>query len=178
MLKILTLLSMALLIIGCSSGPGTIKTYPADEEGIVLNKGQAQAADNHVEQGKKLYFKGKYVQAEKHLIRSIAKDFRNWEAHYFLGLCQQKLARFDRSIGSFGNALKYCPNDKLIVAKVSFNLGYSWEKEGYLKKAAEKYKFALKMNPNLAAARAGADRIKAKGEKADKASSDKKDKAF
>lgn len=178
MLKISVLTVFCLTIIGCSSNTKTIKTQPVEEEGIVLNRGRAVAADNHLEQGKALYFKGKHTQAIKHLTRSISANFKNWESHYFLGLCQQKMERYDRSIGSFNNALKYCPSEKLIIAKISYNLGFSWEKEGYLHKAAEKYGYALKMNPDLAAAQSGADRIKSKTGDSDKTKKNKNEKTF
>jgi len=178
MLRITLIMVFCLVIAGCSSNTKTIQTHPAEDEGLTLNQGRAVAADNHLEQGKALYFKGKYAQAIKHLMRSITNNYNSWESHYFLGLCQQKKERYDRSIGSFNNALKYCPPEKLIIAKITYNLGFSWEKEGYLHKAAEKYSLALKMNPDLAAAQLGTERIKSKTADSDKTQENKDEKAF
>ena len=178
MLRLITAFIICLIVSGCSSNSKTVQTHPAEESEDILVQSRTLAADNHLEQGKALYFKGKYSQASKHLVRSIANNFRSWESHYFLGLCQQKQGRHDRAIGSFNNALKFCPIDKLIAAKLSYHLGFSWEKEGYLHKASEKYSSALKLNPDLAAAQMGVERIKAKTENADTKTDGKDDIAF
>ncbi len=177
MYKTAIIISIGLLLTACSSSHKTVQTLPAKDGEKVMNKGQAIATDNHLEQGKALYFKGKYKQAAQHLVKVITTDFENWEAHHFLGLCQQRQKRYDRSIGSFNNALKFCPAEKQTLAKISYHLGLSWEREGYLYKAAEKYEYALKLDPRLAAARAGSDRVKAKTEKAEKSAKAKKEEA-
>jgi tetratricopeptide (TPR) repeat protein len=178
MRRFIYLLIIGSLIIGCGSKTTTIKTNPADEVSLAFAHSQVVAANNHLEQGKALYFRGKHNQAVKHLIRAISNDFKNWEAHYFLGLCQQKTRRYDRSIGSFNNSLKFCPSDKVILARLSYALGVSWEKEGYLHKAGDKYAHALKMNPGLSEARAGVKRIRAKTIKAETRKDKRDKKAF
>ncbi len=178
MRRFIYLLIIGSLVAGCGSKTTTIKTNPADEASLAFVQSQAVAANNHLEQGKALYFKGKHNQAIKHLVRAISNDFKNWEAHYFLGLCQQKTRRYDRSIGSFNNSLKFCPSDNVTLACLSYVLGVSWEKEGYLHKAGEKYACALKMNPGLSEARAGIERIRVKTIKAEARKDERDKKAF
>lgn len=164
MRSLLLLLVAALFIAGCTSTT-VIKTRPVSNGGqsvVKMNK----PAENHTEQGKRMYFKGKYKQAVKHLSRAIAKNQDQWEAHFYLGLCQQKIKRYDRSIGSFNNSLKYCPPDREIIAQLNFYLGKSWEEEGYLAKARDKYILVLKVSPQYAPAKVGLNRIETKSAQA------------
>jgi tetratricopeptide (TPR) repeat protein len=162
------------VITGCTTRTAIIKTHPTDDAGQSMQSGKKVASTGHLEQGKRLYYRGKYNQAIKHLIRAIANDRKNWESYYFLGLSQQKKKQYDRSIGSFNNSLKYCPPNPLIQAKVHFSLGLSWEQEGYFHRAQEKYVLALDFNPKYTNAKMGIDRVKAKALKAEKNKKKKK----
>ena len=153
---------MFLLLSGCTSTTETIKTRPADETSSSLKNGSTIASANHLELGKMLHREGRWRQAIKHLTRSIAGDRENWEAHYYLGLCQQKIGRFDRAIGSFSNSLKYCTAEPIVIGNIYYGLGLSWEKEGYWHKAAETYATAQQLNPALVKAEAGLKRVEAK----------------
>jgi len=164
---LIILIAVAVFITGCATKTTVIKTQPADTKPTEIKQSKVIVSDNHLTQGKRLYFKGKYNQATKHLIRSIANNSENWEAYYYLGLTQQRKERFDRSIGSFNNSLKYVPNDPIIRSQIHYALGISWEKEGYLSKAAEKYKMAVKLNPDYRQAKVAANRVKEKTLKAE-----------
>jgi len=174
------LLMIGLVFGGCSSNTTVIKARPSDNAENSIHNSQNLAADNHVEQGKRLYYKGKYTQATKHFIRALANNKRNWEAHYYYGLTQQKLNHYDRSIGSFTNAIKYCPQSADIVAEITCCLAVSWEEEGFLYKARDKFNEALKLSPDLDFARVGVKRVEAKVLNAESKSKNKKDskKAF
>lgn len=164
---LIILIAMGVLVSGCATKTTVIKTHPAETGPTELKHSKVIVSDNHLEQGKRLYFKGKYNQATKHLIRSIANNNNNWEAYYYLGLTQQKRERFDRAIGSFNNSLKYAPTDRIVRAQIHYALGVSWENEGYLSKAGEKYKRAIKLNPDYKQAKVAAGRVKDKALKAE-----------
>ena len=132
-------------------------------------------AANHLAQAKHLYQKGQYTQAIKHLTRSISENGKNWEVYYYLGLCEQKTGRFDRSIGSFNNSLKYCTAPGSTISNIYLALGVSWEHEGYLYKAGDTYAVALRLNPTLIEAETGIKRIEAKVAKAEAEKKNKKD---
>jgi Flp pilus assembly protein TadD len=153
---------MLALMVGCTTRTVVIKDHPADTAPQQVKKTKIKVSDNHLEQGKRLYFREKYSQATKHLIRSIANDNTNWEAYYYLGLTQQKRKRFDRAIGSFNNSLKYVPSGAQLRAQIFYALGVSWEKEGYLEKARQMYTQAVQLNPEYAQAKVANDRVKAK----------------
>ncbi|MEZ5357966.1 MAG: tetratricopeptide repeat protein [Candidatus Zixiibacteriota bacterium] len=159
MVRFFILMFGILCLIGCSSQTQTIKTYPSEDSGHTITRGNTVSTYNHVEQGKRLYLVGKYSQATKHFIRAITNDHENYEAYYYMGLTQQKQNRFDRSISSFKNALKYAPEDILIHAQITYSMAVSWEKEGMMERAGELYKRALTLNPSHAPAKAGAERI-------------------
>lgn len=168
------LIIVMIFVTGCATKTVVIKSHPADEAPQTVQDTKVVVSDNHLEQGKHLYFKGKFKQATKHFIRSIANNRRNWEAYYYLGLTQQKTKHFDRSIGSFNNSLKYAPEEPQVRAKIFYALGLSWEEEGYLEKANEKYKKALKINPGYLQAKVAADRVRTKTLKAETRKKDKK----
>lgn len=153
---------MLALMVGCATRTVVIKDNPAETASQQVQKTKVKVADNHLEQGKRLYFQGKYNQATKHLIRSIANDNTNWETYYYLGLTQQKRERFDRAIGSFNNSLKFVPNDPTIKAQIFYALGVSWEEEGYLQKAKQMYTQAVQLNPQYSQAKVANDRVKAR----------------
>ncbi len=166
-----------LAMMGCSSSTETIKSHAVDDAPTAIKQTETLVADSHFDQGKRLYFTGDYYQATKHFIRSIATNRMNWQAHYYLGLCQQKTGRFDRAIGSFNNSLKFCPSDDDVIARINYALGISWENEGYLHKARAKYGYAFKLNPTLMEAKAGMDRVEAKVTQAEAAKA-QKEKAY
>lgn len=164
---------------GCTTKTAVIKTHPSDDAPRPVTQSKVIIANNHLEQGKRLYFQAKYDQATKHFIRAIANNREDWEAYYFLGLTQQKKKRYDRSIGSFNNSLKYAPQDRLLRAKINYALGLSWENEGYLIEAQEKFKLAQRLDPTYKQAKAASKRIELKTAKAEKQSGKKdKDKAY
>lgn len=171
---ILPAILIALIAMGCSTKTTTIKTHPTDDASSIMKNSNIISSNQHLKQGKHLYLKGKYNQATKHLTRSISGQSENWEAHYYLGLCQQKSERFDRSIGSLSKSLKYCPVGHRLRGNIYYALGISWENEDYLHKAGEKYREAHRLNPDLVEAKAAIKRIEIKTAKAEKKMKKKK----
>ncbi len=179
MRAITVFIAIMIFAAGCATRTVVIKTHPADEAPQTIQNSKTIVADNHLEQGKHLYFKGKYDQATKHFVRSIANNRRNWEAYYYLGLTQQQQKRHDRAIGSFNNSIKYVPADVETRARVYYALGISWEEEGYLVNAKEKFKMALKFQPGYTQARVAIERVNNKALQAESRKKTRKDaKAF
>lgn len=162
-MRVLTILiAIMIFVSGCATRTVVIKSHPTDSAPQAIKDSKATVSDNHLDQGKHLYFKGNYNQATKHFIRSIANNRENWEAYYYLGLTQQKSNRFDRAIGSLNNSLKFAPDDPLVRSDINYALGISWEAEGYFLKADEKFKAAWKLNPKNPQTRAAIERVKNK----------------
>jgi len=168
------LIALMILITGCATRTVVIKANPAEEAPQTVQKTKVVVSDNHLEQGKHLYFKGKYAQATKHFIRSIANNRENWEAYYYLGLTQQKTKHYDRAIGSLNNSLKFAPQERVTRAKIFYALGVSWEEEGYLQKANEKYKQAIQLDPGYSQAKVATERVRTKTLQAEKGKKGKK----
>jgi tetratricopeptide (TPR) repeat protein len=177
MYRLIVLIAVFAFIIGCSTKTVITEPHPTDSAPQTIKQSKVTVSDNHLDVGKKLYFKGKYNQATKHLVRSIANNKENWEAFYFLGLTQQKQERYDRAIGSFNNSLKYAPINRSVRAKIHFALGISWEEEGYLYRAKDKYSQAARLDPRLDSAKVGIERVTAKTLKAEKEKKEKETKS-
>jgi len=165
----LAALTLIFLLNGCAKRAEVADIFPTDDASQVFKQSEDQVSDDHLAQGKQMYRKGEYGQAIKHLIRALDNNQQNWEAYYYLGLVEQKQGQYDRSIGAFNNCLKYCPSAHPLLTEIYFALGESWEKEGYLDKAKEKYGLSLGINPELPAAKSALERIKQRELKADAA---------
>ncbi len=163
----ITIIAIFVIATGCTVKKVAVENHPTDNATQTIKESKVIVSGNHLEQGKKLYYKGKYNQAVKHFVRSIASNRENWEAYYYLGLAQQKQGRYDRSIGSFNNSIRYAPPDRPTIAKINYALGESWEEEGYLDRATEKFSAAMRMDPKLGSAKLGLERVKAKTLKAE-----------
>jgi tetratricopeptide (TPR) repeat protein len=175
---LLAALSLSILLTGCAKRAEVVDTYPADDASQVFKQSENQVADDHVTQGKLMYRKAEYGQAIKHLIRALDNNPENWEAYYYLGLVEQKQGQYDRSIGAFNNCLKYAPSAHPLLTEVYLALGASWEKEGYMDKAKEKYTLSLSLNPEQPEAKAALERIKQQELKADAAKNKENKGAF
>jgi tetratricopeptide (TPR) repeat protein len=164
---LLATLTLMFLLNGCAQRADVIETYPVDDASQVFKQSENQVSEDHLAQGKLMYHKGEYGQATKHLVRALDNNQENWEAYYYLGLVEQKQGQYDRSIGAFNNCLKYCPTTHPLLTEIYLALGESWEKEGYLDKAKEKYSLALGIDPRQPEAKAAMERIRQKELKAD-----------
>jgi tetratricopeptide (TPR) repeat protein len=178
MRPLITAVAIIIFAAGCTTKTTVIKSHPIDEAPQSIHQSETIAAGNHLEQGKQMYYRGEFTQATKHLVRSIASNHENWEAHYYLGLVQQKTGRYDRAIGSFNNSLKYGPPDAKMMAQINYCLGISWENEGYWEKAKEKFSLALQFDPKLDGAKSAVDRVSAKAIEAKKSKKDEGDHAY
>lgn len=163
----ITLIAVIVFAAGCTVKKVAVETHPTDNPPQTIKPSKVIVSNNHLEQGKKLYYQGKYDQAVKHFVHSIANDRENWETYYFLGLTQQKQERYDRSIGSFNNSVRYAPPDREVLARINLALGESWEQSGYLDRATDKYSQAVRLNPKLDSAKVALERIKIKTMKAE-----------
>lgn len=163
----ITLIAILVIAAGCTVKKVAVETNPTETQTQTIKDSKVLVSNNHLEQGKKMYYQGKYNQAVKHFVHSIANNRENWEAYYYLGLAQQKQGRYDRSIGSFNNSVRYAPPDRVVIAKINLALGESWEEEGYLDRATEKFSQAARLDPKLGSAKIGLERVKAKTLKAE-----------
>lgn len=159
--------------VGCNNVT-VIRSRPAMETKKHIKPSKKIVSNNHSEQGKKLFFKGKHKQAAKHFVRAISNNPNNWEAHYYLGLCQQKAGHHNRAIVSFEKGLNHAPPNKRVIAEIMFCSGYSLEQIGQYRKAEKKYSLSLKTDPSYIDSRKGIKRTKAKLTKAE--AKQKKDK--
>lgn len=155
-------MTFLLILTACSGGIKTVDTAVVETSRPVPEETSGIEAGKWLEQGIENYRLGNYNRAIKELTRSIAAFRPNWETHYYLGLSQQKVGHYDRAIGAFNNSLKYCPPDRLIIADINCALGLSWEKSDFLHKAESKYRYALRLNPELTEAQTGINRVRAK----------------
>jgi tetratricopeptide (TPR) repeat protein len=126
------------------------------------NYGQTVASEKHLIDGKKFYNQGKYAKAMQEFNKALEADPQNREAHYYLGLCYQKLEYFKESIPEFRFFLEVAGGDNLFISRVRFSLAYSLEKIEVLEESEAQYQLAYSLNPDNKAAFKGIERVKEK----------------
>ncbi|MDD4050616.1 MAG: tetratricopeptide repeat protein [candidate division Zixibacteria bacterium] len=142
-------LMLGFVLVGCSRQAPDIRESAIDEASQEIRSSATLSSDNQLLAGKEQYLKGDYRQAAKHLLRAITNNRQNWEAHYYLGLTQQKLDKNDQAIESFRASLRHCTPERQSTARINYALGCSYEKLGYLPKAREQYANAATLWPDL-----------------------------
>ena len=158
--------AMAVAVAGCGAKRTTIivtnetKARTADQS-PAKNKGQIVASDRHFRQGLKFYRASKYKQAIKSFRKSIKKNPRNWESHYYLGLCLHDTKKFVMARERFDIARKNAPMDNDIQARIYIALALSFESVGKTNEAGSYFSLALKYQPKNKKARSGLERMRA-----------------
>lgn len=156
---------MAVAISGCGAKRTTIivrgeTSVGTTDQTHARNKGQVVASDRHFHQGVKFYQANKYKQAIKSFHKSIEKNPRNWEAHYYLGLCLHDTKKFALARESFNFAGKHAPKDNDIQARIYIAVALSFESIGDRHQAGSYFSLALKYQPKNKKAKNGLARIK------------------
>jgi Tfp pilus assembly protein PilF len=162
--ELLIIIWALLAFLSCSSGQVVIvkkSSHPVRAK----NYGQKVASRNHVENGKKFFHKGKFPKALQEFNKAVDKDPNNYEAFYYLGLTQQKMGNFKRSVASFEMAIELNKGDKLWVSEIRVSLGQSYESLGNFDKAKAEYQFALSIDPSNKEASEGYGRVKRRNKK-------------
>ncbi len=132
------------------------------------NTGQAVASQKHLANGKKFYNRGKYAKALQEFKKAVIADSQNWEAHYYVGLCYQKLGHYRESVPEFEICIKVEIKDQHFLSKIRFGLAYSLEKTGDLQESEIQYKLAYTLDPDNKDAYKGVERVKEKRAKTSK----------
>ena len=161
---LLIILCFFLGFLSCSSRQVVVlkKSSPAKS---AKNYGQKVASGNHVENGKKFFYKGKFHKALQEFNKAIDKDPNNYQAFYYRGLAFQKMGDFKKSIPSFEMALELNKDDKLWISEIRISLGQSYESLGRFEKAKAEYQFALSIDPGNKQAMDGYGIVKRKNKK-------------
>lgn len=159
-------LMLGVAVAGCSQQAPNIRESAIDEASQEIRSSESLSSDNQLLAGKEQYLKGDYRQAAKHLLRAITNNRQNWEAHYYLGLTQQKLNKYDQAVESFRTSLRYCSPDRQATARINYALGASYEKLGYLPKAREQYANAVTLWPDFTEAKDAVARLAGQATKA------------
>jgi tetratricopeptide (TPR) repeat protein len=155
-----------LLIFSCAERTIVIeRPGPATSPPQAKNNGQTVASGKHLANGKKFYNQGKYPKALQEFNKAVEADPRNREAHYYLGLCYQRLEYYKESIPEFKLSLEVAGGDNLFNSKVRFSLASSLEKIEALEESQAQYQLAYSLDPDNKAAFKGIQRVKEKREK-------------
>jgi tetratricopeptide (TPR) repeat protein len=150
---------------GSTPPPPPARPSPAPPSPPAKNYGQTVASGKHLANGKKFYNRGKYAKAMQEFNKAVEADPRNQEAHYYLGLCYQKLRYYKESIPEFKHSLEVENGDKLFLSKIRFSLAYSLEMTGDLDDAERQYELAYSLDPHNKSAYKGMERVKEKRQK-------------
>lgn len=159
MRMVMMTLILGLAVVGCSQQAPDIRESAVDEASQEIRASETLSSDNQLLAGKEQYLKGDYRQAAKHLLRAITNNRQNWEAHYYLGLTEQKMGKQDQAVESFRTSLRYCPPEREATARINYALGYSYEKLGNSPKAQEQYAHAVTLWPDYTEAKEAMARL-------------------
>jgi len=152
-----------LLFFSCAERTIVIeRPSPAPPPPPAKNYGQTVASGKHLANGKKFYNRGKYAKAMQEFNKAVEADPRNREAHYYLGLCYQKLEYYKESIPEFRLSLEVEGGDNLFISRVRFSLAYSLEKNEALDESEAQYQLAYSLDPQNKSAYKGMERVKEK----------------
>jgi tetratricopeptide (TPR) repeat protein len=171
MYKFIKLFSVLLLSFSFSCAQRTIiieRPTPAPTPVPAKNPGQVIASQNHLTNGKKFYNRDKYAKALQEFKKAVDADPQNWEAHYYIGLCYQKLGHYKESIPEFEVCIKVEIKDQHFLSKIRFGLAYSLEKTDNLEESEMQYKLAYSLDPDNKDAYKGVERVKEKRAKTSK----------
>ena len=103
---------------------------------------------------------GRYDEAVSMLRQGLDLDERRPDIHNTLGVCFFKQNRFDQAIIHFTRAVELNPASAIDYA----NLALNQEKAGLEDAARENYQIALSLDPDIAFAAAGLDRLQSSAE--------------
>jgi len=113
----------------------------------IISVTQSQTVRSHVQEGNKVYEKGKYNDAEVSYKRALEKNPKSHAAQFDLGDALYKQQRYDEAMRQFGvaaTASKEAGNK----AASYYNIGNSLFQSNKFPESIEAYKRALAMNPN------------------------------
>ncbi|MCI0329462.1 MAG: tetratricopeptide repeat protein [candidate division Zixibacteria bacterium] len=123
--------------------------------------GHIQAARVHFRNGMRLYERGYYSRAALQFELCIEQDPSYWEAHYYLADCYRELSYYDRCLDHYYVVLDLY-HEPVWVARVQYNIGIVYERQGKYGDARTRYELALKAKPGYGPAKKSRDRLLSK----------------
>jgi tetratricopeptide (TPR) repeat protein len=151
---------------GCS---GYYRATVVAEEGT---PGHIRAARVHFRNGMRNYERGYYSKASLQFELAIEQDPSYWEAHFYLGECYRELRYYDRCLDHYHIVLDLY-HEPVWVARVEYNIGVVYERQGKYGDARTRYELALKAKPDYAPAKRNHARLMSKKFKQDKDDGDR-----
>jgi tetratricopeptide (TPR) repeat protein len=115
---------------------------------VMLSEGSmAQTVRSHVNEGNRVYEKGRYVDAEVEYKKALEKNPKSKESQFNLGNSYYKQERFDEALREYGNSgsVMKSPEER---AETFYNLGNTLYRTNKYQEAVEAYRHSLKLNPN------------------------------
>jgi len=123
--------------------------------------GQSRASRVHTRNGIRFYERGHYRKAIVQLELAISKDRDNWEAHYYLAECYRELREYDPCLNHYRIVLDLRP-EPVWVARVEYNVGWVYERQGNYSDARSHYELSLVAAPSSEPAKKAKVRLMSK----------------
>ena len=111
--------------------------------------------------GLSLLRSGHFARARDSFQSAVASDFRNWKAHYYLGLALGQLDNSEQALVALHNGLKLAPKDDRARSRIYVALAEVHEDTGQVGKAKLNFTMALNLWPESIDARSGLQRLDA-----------------
>jgi Tfp pilus assembly protein PilF len=147
---------------GCSReatyNPNAMKDDVPSLEQQTVPPGQAQAASEFLETGKRKWRVGDEKNAVKNFQKALEKNPYNFEANYWLAIVERDNHEWEKSSFHFGQAVQYCPPGRW-ESRIRVDWGYLFESQGQKGMAAKQYDLALLADPNFREAQSARSRV-------------------
>lgn len=149
-------ISLFLLLIGCTRNFTVVKTTPQ-----AMLTDEITRSDNNdlFQDGLILYRQGDLVHAESKFSQFLQNEPNDWLALYYLGHCRSSAKDCIAALKHYHKSLNFAPNDKRSRAMIYLAVGVCQEETNETAKARQSYHMALKLNPELTEARNGLERL-------------------
>jgi Tfp pilus assembly protein PilF len=147
---------------GCSKeatyNPNAMKDQVPSLEQQTVPPGQARAAAEFLETGKRKWRVGDEKHAVKNFEKALEKNPYNFEANYWMAIVGRDNHRWEESSFHFAQAVQYCPPGRW-ESRIRVDWGYLFELQGQKGMAAKQYDLALLADPNFREAQSARSRV-------------------
>jgi len=153
------ILSLCLILCGCSSNIPIIKAYPRPANHKLYVNSAPPEIRAKFAASLSLYYQEKLNSASISLTGLISQDPNFWGSYYYLGLINKDLGLYQTAIVRFRKATKLPVKEPALRSNIYLAMGECWELSGEFADAKMHYRAAININPESAAARESYNRV-------------------
>ncbi|HOP05959.1 MAG TPA: tetratricopeptide repeat protein [candidate division Zixibacteria bacterium] len=162
-MRIAIFLILTGIILSCGNHPDVIRTnhQPSQLATLAVDSLSDREADSDasLKEGLALFRTGNYERAQTLFEKSLEENYRNWKAHYYLGLTLRLRDMPDQALAALHHGLRLAPDDPRARSRIYVAIGEVSESTGAIGKARISFMTALQIWPESDSARDGLARL-------------------